>query len=144
MEAGKGVMKESMVLGIGIPKRSANKEDALKVLRHLLSHEVQSENSRKGLISMRADADAFADEFGSSSILAGKSVKSLLSDRQKGERDPVFEFISTINTSLDSMVTLDDIWRDTIVETVQEKIRERILVMMGDRQLFIEEMRKKL
>jgi len=42
------------------------------------------------------------------------------------------------------MVTLDDIWRDTIVETVQEKIRERILVMMGDRQLFIEEMRKKL
>jgi ABC-type glycerol-3-phosphate transport system substrate-binding protein len=132
------------MLGIGIPKKSANKEDALKVLRHLLSHEVQSENSRKGLISMRADADMFADEFGSSTILAGKSVKSLLSGGPKGERDQVYEFINTINTSLESMVTMDDIWRDTVVEKVQGILRERIMNMLSDRKLFIEEMREKL
>jgi hypothetical protein len=93
---------------------------------------------------MRADADMFADEFGSSTILAGKSVKSLLSDGPKGERDQVYEFIYTINTSLESMVTMDDIWRDTIVEKVQGILRERILNMLSDRKLFIEEMREKL
>jgi len=132
------------MLGIGIPKRSLHKEDALKVLRHLLSHEVQSENSQKGLISMRADASTFMDEFGSSSILAGKSVKSLLSEGPKGKRDPIFEFINLMNNSLELMVNYDDFWRDSIVETIQDMIREKIAVMMNERRLFIEEMRSKL
>jgi len=131
------------LLGIGIPKRAANKEDAFKVMRYLLSREVQEENSRKGLISMRADADAFMDEFGSSTILAGKSVVSLLSDGPKGERDPIFEFFKAIYSSLYFMVYGDDFWRDTIVETTQEGIRERIMKIMNERQQFIEEMRSR-
>jgi ABC-type glycerol-3-phosphate transport system substrate-binding protein len=131
------------LLGIGIPKGSPNKEDALKVLRYLLSREVQEENSRKGLISMRADAGAFADDFGSFSILAGKSVSSLLSEGPKGERDPVFEHLDAIGKLLSEMVYLDDSWRDVAVEKAQGRISEIIPIIMKERQKYIEEIRSK-
>lgn len=76
--------------------------------------------------------------------MAGKSVVSLLSDGPKGERDPIFEFFNAINSPLlYSMVYGDDYWRDTIVETTQEGIRERIMKIMNERQQFIEEMRSR-
>jgi len=140
---GNRLQPASQMLGIGIPKRSANKEDALKVISHLLSREVQLDNSQKGLISSRADAASFGDEFGRYSILAGKSVAALLSDGPRGVRDPIFEFVKHMNGSLESMVYGDDIWRDIIVERIQKLIRERTANMIHDRQKFIEEMRRK-
>jgi len=67
---------------------------------------------------MRADADMFADEFGSSTILAGKSVKSLLSGGPKGERDQVYEFIYTINTSC--------VMRTTATSSCEANVQENV------------------
>jgi len=143
---GQGLQPASHMLGIGVPVRSQNKEDAYKVMRHLLSHEVQSDNSRKGLISLRSDAEAFQDEFGASSLLAGKSVSSFFSTSPRGVRDPVFEFIYFANSMLSAFVNFDkeSVWdRDTFVELTQDNISKHIMKLYDERELIIEEIQNR-
>jgi len=140
---GQRLQPASQLLGIAVPAQSRNKEDAYKVMRYLLSHEVQSANSQKGLVSLRSDGDEFGHPFGASSLLAGKSVTSLLSDTPRGIRRPVFEFINYMNYGLLQMVTHDDYWRDTIVDIKQDDFIQDIPRLMDEREQFIEEMRSK-
>jgi len=140
---GQGLRPAGQMLGIGVPARSKNKDDAYKIMRYLLSHEMQLDNSRKGLVSLRSDAETFNDEFGSSSMLAGKSVTSLFSDAPRGSMDPVFEFIRLMNSHLHNIVNSDEYLRDTIVDMTQNQFNQYIPRMMGERAQFIEEMRSK-
>lgn len=140
---GQRLQPASQLLGIAVPAQSRNKEDAYKVMRYLLSHEVQFANSQKGLVSLRSDGDEFGHQFGASSLLAGKSVTSLLSDTPRGIRGPVFEFINYMNSGLLQMVTHDDAWRDRIVDIKQDDFIQDIPRLMDEREQFIVEMRSK-
>jgi len=76
-------------LMIGVPRMAAHKEDAYKLIQFLLSEAVQFENLRRGLISLRADADDRMDEFGVSSPLwVGKSRSFLKLTTPAGSYDP--------------------------------------------------------
>ena len=129
---GQRLQPASQMMGIGIPSRSENKEDAYKVMRYLLSHEAQLDNSRKGLISLRSDAEGFREEFGSSSLLAGKSVSSFFSESPRGVRDPVFEFVFYTNLTLQSNVS-----------PAATIFRQHTAKLMNEREQFVEEMRSK-
>lgn len=129
------------ILGIGVPSRSENKQDAFKVMQYLLSHEVQLENSRKGLVSMRYDAETFMEHFGSFSLLAGKSISSLFSDAARGKRDPVLEFVHFTNSILRSYVNVEDSIKDIFLTEVEKTISQAIPKLMDERSRFIEEMR---
>src|SRR5690606_34029945 len=53
------------MLLLGVPRMAENKEDAYKIIRYLLSESVQSENMRRGLLSLREGTDDWMAEFGS-------------------------------------------------------------------------------
>jgi len=89
---GRRLQPAGRVYGIGVPARSKNKEDAYKVMRYLLSRESQLENSRRGIVSLRSEAEDFMDQFGASTMLAGKHVSSLLSDMPRGYGIPFLNF----------------------------------------------------
>jgi len=61
------------MLLLGVPRMAENKEDAYKIIRYLLSQSVQSENMRRGLVSLREDAADWTEEFGSA-LWSGKST----------------------------------------------------------------------
>ena len=73
------------------------------------------DNNRRGLISLRSDADASLDEYGSVSPLAGKSVLTFFCEVPKGSRDPLFEFRFT-TVHIKDIEAFDDTFRDTLVD----------------------------
>lgn len=64
---------------------------------------------------MRGNADEYMSQFGEYTQLAGKSVRSLFYDGQKGTRDPVFEFVDYMNGRLHAIVIADEVWRDDVL-----------------------------
>lgn len=92
-----GILPTKQMLLIGVPIRSIYQEDAYKVLRYLLSGEIQVENNRKGLASLRGNAATLIEEFGSASLLAGRSVSSFFEDTPRGTHDMIYEFSQNYN-----------------------------------------------
>lgn len=132
------------ILGIGVAAGSEHKEDAFKVFRYLLSYEVQAENSRNGVISLRADADAFQEEFGSNTVLAGKRVSSFFADGPASKWGQLFELSHVVVRSLDSLVFSDDYHRDVIVDLKEEDLRKQMPILIGARQRYVEDIQLKM
>jgi len=135
----KRLQPASQMLAIGVPTRSMNQEDAYKVLRHLLSHEVQLDNHRKGIVSSRYDAAEYMDQFGELTLLAGKSIPSLFTDAYVGTRDPIFEYMHYMNMLLLDIVASDDEYRENIVLSVQQNLIQSIPSFLEERAQFIED-----
>lgn len=133
------------MLLIGIPTRSPYKEDAMNVLKFLLSRSAQMDSSAKGLISLREDADSLVENFGSGlEWLKGKSVpSSLMSNDRIAVPDRsleirVMDHLSDIRLN-DIVYTVDE-W----IESAQDRIREKLMNYYGERLRFIEDMKQKL
>lgn len=137
------IQPASQMFAIGVPASSKNKGDAYRVMRYLLSRDMQLESVRRGLVSYRADAGEYIDEFGQSSVLNGKNVSALFSDAPEGKLAPIFEFESHMSWELRAIGRADEHEKDTIVDTVQRRLRQHIPILIGDRQQFIEEMRSR-
>lgn len=132
-------------LVIGIPSKSENKEDSLKVLRYLLSKEVQTYNNRNGLASLRGDADTFIGEFGTtSSLLSGKSVFSFFTNAPRGKFDISFEYFE-LDLKMAGIMWNDETVYDinTGIERSENAIKESLLKYFEKRKAFIEEMRSR-
>jgi len=139
-----GVMPAEDTLLIGIPSRSAYKDDVLEVIRFLMSKGVQSENMAKGLLSVRADADSWTEDFGSASKwLAGKAFPSLITSLKRTKAalpDRDLEIRSMV--SLESIRTNDIIYTvDEWIDIAQNKIKEGLDKYYQERSRLIGELK---
>jgi len=121
---------------VGIPRKSEHKEDAIQVVRYLMSEEVQSEMMRMGLASLRNDIAI--DQFGASTTLAGKSITSLFHSAQSESLDHRHEY-----SWLGGLVRSFSVWDDVeIIRSVYEELVIRdISVYTEAYRAFIDEMR---
>jgi len=140
-----GNLPAKQMLVIGIPRNSENKDDAIKVLRYLLSNEVQNYNNGRGLASLRADANSMVEEFGDKSeLLSGRSTTSFFTAAPKGSLDTSFEYygmdlaLANISWSDDSMFDLD-----TSIQRRRDHIVDEIMTYFNKRNRFVEEMRSR-
>lgn len=77
-DAGQPVAPATQMLILGVPRMALNKDDALTLIRYLLSEPVQIENMRKGFVSLREDTGRLMEEFGAA---LWPSSPDILSDR---------------------------------------------------------------
>lgn len=76
---------------VGIPKNSLHKQEAFRLISHLLSDEVQLENSKNGLASVRGDP-AFREAFAERTYKAsGKHVEAFLHHPKEADLGPHYD-----------------------------------------------------
>jgi len=136
-----GILPTKQMLLVGVPIRSNYQEDAYKVLRYLLSGEIQVENNRKGLASLRGDAATMIEEFGSASLLAGRSVSSFFVDTPRGTHDMIYEFSQNYN------IMVGFLWDEGILDKdpgiVKKAFRDNISEYVQQRASLISEIKSK-
>lgn len=78
---------------LGIPKNSQRKSEAFQLILHLLSEEVQSENSRHGLASVLRNP-AIHEAFGSQNpLIHNKNTQAFFHHPKEGTLDPAFNWL---------------------------------------------------
>lgn len=78
---------------LGIPKNSQRKSEAFQLIVHLLSEEVQSENSRHGLASVLRNP-AIHEAFGSQNpLIHNKNTQAFFHHPKEGTLDPAFNWL---------------------------------------------------
>src|SRR5690606_32342526 len=134
------LLPAEQMIYIGVPARSKNKDDAYKVLSYLLSRDVQADNSRKGLVSLRGDATSFTEEFGADSIIAGKSISSsFYTNKQRASYDISFEYSLSYNPLMGIIFSGNDpFFRGT--DGLKNRIRKEMLEYFQKRSLFVEDL----
>lgn len=139
-----GNLPAEQMLVIGIPTKSENKEDALKVLRYLLSKEVQTYNVQRGFASLRADAESIQEEFGAETdLLAGKSISSFFTTSHRGSFDLSFEYYG-MDLRLNGIMRDDSIFSpDEMLQREKDLIQTEISAYYDKRNRFVEEMKSK-
>lgn len=129
-------------LYIGVPRSSSNTEDALQVIRYLLSKNIQYENMQKGLLSLRGDTDALLEEMESASHVYSRLFKSYRNIDSVGSFDPI----------LDNMpYTIRIMWLinetshllNYAIESHYKSLPERIANYLNERLNVIEEVKRK-
>ncbi|MDQ0063150.1 hypothetical protein J2T14_005372 [Paenibacillus harenae] len=132
-------------LYIGVPGAAMNKEEAYKVMIYLLSEEVQADNMRKGLASLRTDSVSIVDQFGeSSSLLSGKSTASFFkTTTQAGAFEPSLDDYFGMGQRLEEVVSSSTFLADQTLQGAKENLRSEISDYWNKRSRFIEEMRSK-
>lgn len=127
------------MLLIGIPRMSENKEDAYKLIRYLLSEPVQFENMRRGLMSLRVDAESRMAEFGAA-LWSDKSTSFIDSSVPTGKFDPALDKL-TVNRFVQYAYHGDDpvIWR---VNVDTDQIRDAIQDYRSERTKMIKELKE--
>lgn len=77
---------------VGIPKNSRKKQEAFQLITHLLTHEVQLENSRMGLAGI-LDDPVMVNQFGQQDQqLGGKNTAAFFHHREQGSLDVDFDW----------------------------------------------------
>ncbi|MBD3922800.1 extracellular solute-binding protein [Paenibacillus sp. PR3] len=131
-------------LYIGVPRAGKNKEDAFKIMKHLLSKEVQVDNMRNGLASLLDDSASYADEFGqSSSLLSGKSTASFFKRMQEGSFDPSLDDYFIMGHWIKSVVNSETFLADQTLERAKGHLRSDISDYIVKRSKFIDQIKTK-
>jgi len=139
------LLPAEQMIYIGVPARSKNKDDAYRVLSYLLSRDVQADNSRKGLVSLRGDASSFAEEFGADSLLAGKSMSSFFyTNKQRASYDISFENSLLYNQPLRGIIyNTEPQFTDFVINNLTTRIRREMLEYFQQRSALIEDLKSK-
>src|SRR5690606_21918720 len=90
----------SHMLLIGVPRSGLNKNDSLITMRYLLSKKVQTINTRKGLISLRADmaSEEFAEDL---DFMTNKRKHAFIHPGPVGTFDPDMESLPIVSKRLE-------------------------------------------
>ena len=139
------LLPAEQMIYVGVPARSKNRDDAYKVLSYLLSRDVQADNSRKGLVSLRGDATSFTEEFGTDSLIAGKSISSFFyTNKQRASYDISFEDSLLYNHPLRAIIhNTDSQFTDFVIKNLTTQIRREMLEYFEQRSLLIEDLKSK-
>jgi len=116
---------------IGIPKNSLRKQEAFRLISHMLSDEVQLENSKNGLASVRGEP-AFRDVFGERTYKAlGKNVEAFFYHPKEADLGPGYS------------IHLQYQFYQTGISSFLDQDPERYRAARRDEYLRLEEYRKK-
>jgi len=129
------------MLLLGVPRMAENKEDTYKLIRYLLSETVQFENMRRGLLSLREDADTRLEEFGSA-LWTGKSTTFIDRSIPVGLYDSALDKLT-----IDRFVGVGHYENDPTnwwVVWDQDRIRNRLMEYRGERATMILELQEKV
>lgn len=130
------------MLLLGVPRMAENKEDAFKIIRRLLTEPVQRENMRLGLLSVRDDADAWAEEFGAA-YWSDKSTSFLSRSIPTGKYDYGLDKQSIHQLATEISFNVDDRW-DWTLRWDQDSVRRKVMEYRGKRADVIGQLREKV
>lgn len=115
---------------LGIAKNSGRKDDVFRVLSYLLSEQVQTVNSQRGLASARSNPDMNSSFGALNEQLIDKQVSAFFRHPREGSFDPNYDF--NIQDSIRGLARYYHAYGSS--ELFREQYREELIEMLNIRQ----------